>query len=695
MEKLISFSLFILFILNSTQTFALSVGGYPVYPNHPRIWFLADETGLQKTDRLLSVAEVRQLAYGQNSIYFHRLNVKYGDNKNYARSARVMAFRYVITGSDNDAEDAYESLMKVETNFSEYEAVDVVVPSACAYDWIYNWLAKPGNEALFSSATEKLRSIGRFVTNLGDHGPFSNITSSAYRGGGLLHVGIALGDQEMIDMAYSYYRDQMLKTANLVGSDGGWGEGLAYMNEIYSKNMILGGELLYTATAGRLNLFTDTNPFFAEYIPFTLFTIRPDFTYPHWGDIEHFSPQYNRDLRANLLPLTFRFHSGLGQYLLSKLDDSYGLQSVYEVLWKRDSPAAVDPESMHTDTRKRSTLFRGLGLAVMRTGFAPDDTYVSFKASHWLSSHVHADAGHFEIFKNGPLAIDSGSYDEWGSTHMHNYYARTIAHNTLTIFDPNEPLSDFSGYVNDGGQLYWDHNVFSTYQEGVKGTAPGGPFHAADILSYSRHNDFTYISADLTGAYSNKALNVGRQFFYFPNAKDALIVIIDRVFLKDRQFTVSFLLHFDGELSFSQNDFSVSNGKSTLYGKVVLPAVAVLIRRGAYEVNGYNYPPKVELPESGRGRLEVRSPRQASNSVWFVTLLSVEHLVPRVILSKSEETVSLKFTYAGVPIRISTDSVPHPSATKIMINGKEISLDTGILGGSQKNSEYSKKSDFP
>ncbi len=677
--KISAFCIALFFTLAPGRSSALNVGGYPVYPNHPRIWFLRDDAGLLKASRLLSVAEVRQLAAGHNSVYFHKLRVKSGGNKDYARSARVQAFRYVISGSDKDAKDAYEDLMKVETNFSEYEAVDVVVPSACAYDWIYNWLARPGNEALFAAATGKLRSLGHIAMSLGNHGPFSNITSSAYRGGGLLHVGIALDDQEMVDMAYTYYRDEMLKTSNLIGIDGGWGEGLAYMNEIYSKNMILGAELLYTATAGRLNLFTDANPFFSKYIPFTLFAIRPDFSYPHWSDIENFSPQYNHDLRANLLPLTFRLHSGLGQYLLSKLEDSYGLQSVYEVLWKSDTPGVVKPESIYTDNRGHSSLFRGLGLAIMRTGFAADETYVSFKASNWLSSHVHADAGHFEIFKNGPLAIDSGSYDEWGSRHMHNYYARTVAHNTLTVFDPEEPSSDFSGYANDGGQRYWDHNVFDTYQEGVEGTAPGGIFHAAGIQSYLSHYYFTYVSADLTDAYSNKVSNVCRQFFYFPNAKDALIVIIDRVFLRDHRFPVSFLLHFNGELTVSQNDFTMSNGISTLYGKVALPVVAVLTRHGAYEVNGADYPPRMELPESGKGRLEARYSAQNTNSVYFVTLLSVDQKVPHVILSESTEAIILKFTYAGIPIQIKTDKVPHPSATNITINGKAIALDAGIV----------------
>ncbi|MBI3776335.1 MAG: hypothetical protein HY273_12440, partial [Gammaproteobacteria bacterium] len=124
---------------------ALTVDGYPIYPKHPRLWFL-NETRTENAGQVLSVDEVRQLAKTQNSTYFKNLSVTSGGTTNRARNARVEAFRYVVSSSTEDAKSAYRSLMSVETNFSQYEAVDVVVPAACAFDWIYNWLAEPGNE---------------------------------------------------------------------------------------------------------------------------------------------------------------------------------------------------------------------------------------------------------------------------------------------------------------------------------------------------------------------------------------------------------------------------------------------------------------------------------------------------------------------------------------------------------------------
>ena len=47
----------------------------------------------------------------------------------------------------------------------------------------------------------------------------------------------------------------------------------------------------------------------------------------------------------------------------------------------------------------------------------------------------------FTLSYRGRLAIDSGSYEKgsgYGSVHWHNYFTRTLAHNSITVFDPGE-----------------------------------------------------------------------------------------------------------------------------------------------------------------------------------------------------------------------------------------------------------------
>lgn len=103
------------------------------------------------------------------------------------------------------------------------------------------------------------------------------------------------------------------------------------------------------------------------------------------------------------------------------------------------NPRLVDP-----DARSRLPLtkfFDGIGLLVARSDWGPDATYVTFKAGDNFWSHQHLDEGAFTIYKGGPLAIDSGLYGpQYGSDHHMNYAYQAIAHNVVTVTDPEDKV---------------------------------------------------------------------------------------------------------------------------------------------------------------------------------------------------------------------------------------------------------------
>ena len=84
----------------------------------------------------------------------------------------------------------------------------------------------------------------------------------------------------------------------------------------------------------------------------------------------------------------------------------------------------------------------------------------------YTNGHQHLDAGAFQLYYKGMLAVDSGWYQSssagdpyanegntvFGTTYFYNYQRRTIAHNCMLVYDPNEDMNNFSGYANDGGQ---------------------------------------------------------------------------------------------------------------------------------------------------------------------------------------------------------------------------------------------------
>ena len=90
------------------------------------------------------------------------------------------------------------------------------------------------------------------------------------------------------------------------------------------------------------------------------------------------------------------------------------------------------------------------------TGWGEDAVIAEMKINEYnFVNHQHLDAGAFQIYYRGALAQDSGMYNGssggYGSPHCMNYSWRSIAHNTLLVYDPTEVFGK-SGYGNDGGQ---------------------------------------------------------------------------------------------------------------------------------------------------------------------------------------------------------------------------------------------------
>ena len=80
-----------------------------------------------------------------------------------------------------------------------------------------------------------------------------------------------------------------------------------------------------------------------------------------------------------------------------------------------------------------------------------------------IGSHQHLDSGSFDIYYKGALALDTGFYPGTDEKHHRNYFKRTIAHNAMLLYDPDEKMDNrYSGSVNDGGQKYLATTSFPT-----------------------------------------------------------------------------------------------------------------------------------------------------------------------------------------------------------------------------------------
>ncbi len=104
----------------------------------------------------------------------------------------------------------------------------------------------------------------------------------------------------------------------------------------------------------------------------------------------------------------------------------------------------------------RERHFRGIGHLVLRDGWGPDSTWIELACGPYFAKHDHLDAAHLVVYHKGYLAIDAGAdYTDTESPHYLNHYRRTVAHNTVLVYQPGETF--FWGEnkwtaANDGGQ---------------------------------------------------------------------------------------------------------------------------------------------------------------------------------------------------------------------------------------------------
>jgi len=299
-----------------------------------------------------------------------------------------------------------------------------------------------------------------------------------------------------------------------------------------------------------------------------------------------------------------------------------------------------------------SQYFPNSAFVVMRDSWDFNrNTLMVFKStSFYTISHQHADQNAFTIYYKGPLAIDAGAYEatgDWGSKHFYNYYIRSIAHNTMLIYDPSE---DFNGYSNDGGQYFFpeEYPVLEEMQE-------GGTNHLDGIQRYEEGSDYTYTMGDATKAYrSFKLSEYKRSIVYLRNHSydHPVIVIYDKVVSTDSLFRKTYLLHSIKEPSVENNIVIIQgddgiklNNKSALFQETILPPDPQISKIGGRENNQefyvsddgngnpHNYIEGTDydddfsehvraLREGGEWRVEV-SPRDSNKKDEFLHVISI------------------------------------------------------------------------
>ena len=604
--------------------------------------------------------------------------------------ARLIGLAYLATGEDRFKTAALKYADRlVATSPSagdDYPQAGRIEAMGTLYDWLFDLMNSTQipsggmsyREALGSAIKETIRYREKDICgsmqkitdwNCSAIPPKPDfISGHAYQNNSEIAAGLLAIIDEYPELApvlvavYRNFSEGFNPAREWISVDGGHHMGWAYGAGYSSLNPIL-----LWSNATDVKMIADWQ---GKLIYPYIYGLRGNMTYPSSGDSFPLGPDHQYVAGFSLWS-AIHFSDPYAGNFYNNWVAKKGYRFSDFVYWKPGFPET--PLEMLPYSR----LFRNSGQVLMRdTWDYPNATLLEFKSSSFGSlNHHHFDQNSFTIFYKSPLLIDSGFYDSYGTNHWFNYYIRTIAHNNITVWDPDEKYPFFAqgNRSNDGGQ-----RLMLTTHPTLEQIREGGSNHLDGIVRYEYTSGYTYVSGNASKAYNPDKLDQQngfvRSILFLRKPlfwEHPIVVVFDSVKTAPSKAGLkkSFLLHtatepepFGGEktgpgqLRTSNKIFTIRNGRGMLFAETVLPEKATIMKIGGRDAGGdyrflvpnekgvlINYPPdptKVNPeqpikgaqliaanPDVGSWRIEV-SPSVGSQQDFFLHVLSVADNLP-------------------------------------------------------------------
>lgn len=421
----------------------------------------------------------------------------------------------------------------------------MMVTGAIVYDWCYDLLT-PAEKRQFVDQFVRLAKTLECGYPPVRQGSVTGHSSEAMIMRDMLSAGIAIYDEypQMYNLSAGRFFREHLPARNWLYNGHAYHQGDSYGPYRYGWDTF---PLFIFDRLGAGNVY---NPEQRGVPYFYLYATRPDGQRLRAGDTFMHSTRrgkpWGEGIGTLLTASYYRDGVLLEQY--ERQGGNRNNEVLFEVLW-RDTDLKPKSRNELPLSRYFGSPF---GWMIARTSWDDNAVIAEMKINEYnFTNHQHLDAGAFQIYHKGSLAIDSGLYSgssgQYGSPHCCNYSWRTIAHNSLLIYDPNERFGRGDRYGNDGGQRLpngrseprdLDTLLTKGYRTGRVLAHGSGP--------NPQSPDFTLLQGDLTQAYSDKVKQV-RRSFVFLNLHDkkvpAALIVLDRIVSADPSYEKSWLLH--------------------------------------------------------------------------------------------------------------------------------------------------------
>lgn len=654
--------MFIVFCFNSftVESFAdIKLKSGEITLSHPRIFINAENKNILQERTLGIFRDMYNLM--TKRVNHARIPGKMKRIRDYIYK---YSFLYQMTGEEKWAEYAVGAMEKIPEWLDAYGGANggyglAIEGLAIGFDWCYDYISIQKKQHFISLINRYFELNYEDLKRLPDFHNYASYSQFAVLIAGLATYGdnpkaFSYLEKSFNIMEEGYQRKGIfynLKNAiDFVGGTCNW-EGSTYArHQIFSSIKYV--EAWRTATNGKVNLWKDKFSNIENAGYYMIYSTRPDNKYENIWDVTYPVLSYY-DIN-NMAGLQGAFKNG---YFTSFIDKYYRFDTgafktdlwigshrgslIFYILW-------YDPQVTPKNLNELAKTRRFGDLIVMRSGFNSDDTFLTFKSGIHYGYHSQLDHGSFTIFKNSPLAIDSGYNDSWraGKKHNWSYWKRTVAHNSLLIYSKREKWPSHprgNDCKNDGGQRMVFRTFFppyfglgSTYNprsiDEIKNNWDN--FRMGEIVSFESKDNYDYIRSDLTNAYNNKysgwgnnqpkkVKSVEREFVYL---RPDLVVVFDKVEALDPRFKKTWLLH--------SGSYYDKSGKPELNGKIRI-------------IEGSDVAGIAESIDS-----DMVTITQEEGKLFVKTLLPEKHITRR-IGGKGYE-----FWVKGENMKLSIDSIP-------------------------------------
>ncbi len=372
-----------------------------------------------------------------------------------------------------------------------------------------------------------------------------------------------------------------------------------------------------------------------------IYGVRGDGTFSRFGDCWNTTTQDDYvSAIAAVSPGIFKNSSGEWFYR-TYLAENFEPRRIHRLLFRDPAVVPLAP-SDSTTPLPLARHFAGAGFVVARDSWDSEATHLVFKSSPFYTrNHHHKDQNHFELSYKGSLLADTGVYDAFSSSHWKNYYTRTVAHNSLVVYDPNESFSDGNPVSNDGGQQFLDENAPPVGREPANlEETRADKYRLNGLTGFSARDGVSWMRGDASKSYDpRKVLRYNREILMVNRPvgrRHPFMVVVDRVSLA-KPLTPTILFHSNEKPIITENGFEIANPAggivtATVAAKPGIKMAAVGGPGKEWWVNGRNYPPQSGLPaidvDAGGWRMEITVDK-VSKEAEFVTFLAVDDAINR------------------------------------------------------------------